>query len=80
MNMVHHSTIRPASYKGYGCHNEKPPWPPHGNTIINVRTGENAAAPFVATEIWGNIRRHLGGWKAWAIGDRAVHFIGSVRS
>ena len=32
-NMVHHSTIRPASYKGYGCNNAKPPRPPHCNTI-----------------------------------------------
>ncbi len=34
--MVHHSTIRPASYKGYGCNNAKPPRPPHCNTIIDV--------------------------------------------
>jgi hypothetical protein len=28
---------------------------------------------------WGNIQR-LGGWKAWAIGDRAVHFNESAYS
>jgi hypothetical protein len=42
------------------------------------------AALFVVTETRGNIRvrgggRH-GGWKAWPIGDRAVHFNGSARS
>jgi hypothetical protein len=37
------------------------------------------AALFVATEIMGNIPR-LGGWEAWPIGDRAVHFNGSARS
>ena len=38
------------------------------------------AALFVATEIRGNIFDDWGGWKAWAIGDRAVHFNGSDRS
>jgi len=38
-NMVHHSTIRPASYKRYGHNNTKPPRPPHCNTIIDVVGG-----------------------------------------
>jgi hypothetical protein len=40
---------------------------------------DGTAALFVVTEIKGNIRR-LQGWKAWPIGDRAVHFNGSARS
>ncbi len=35
--------------------------------------------PVVAAEIMGNIRR-LGGWKAWPIGDGAVHINGFARS
>ncbi len=26
-----------ASYEGYGCNKTKPPWPPHRNTMIDVR-------------------------------------------
>jgi hypothetical protein len=52
-----------ASYKGYGCNNAKPPWPPHRNTMIDVvvlgcgpiRTGEGAAAPFIGVHILGEI-------------------------
>ena len=53
-----------ASYKGYGCNNAKPPWPPHRNTMIDVlvlgcgpiRTGKGAAAPFIGVHILGEIR------------------------
>ena len=63
-NMVHHSTIRPASYKGYGCNNAKPPRPPHCNTIIDVvvlgcdpiPTGDGATALFNGVHILGEIR------------------------
>jgi len=147
--MVHHSTIHPASYKGYGCNNAKPPRPPHCNTIIDVLvlgcgpilTGDGATALFNGVQILGKIqpeggfdtlaksqwkhqigpyipvrkinhttinrrlplyvrrigrgterrpclwRRNLGGifdtwggWKAWPIGDRAVHINGSTCS
>jgi len=52
------------SYKGYGCNNAKPPWQPHRNTMIDIlvlgcgpiRTGEGAAAPFIAVHILGEIR------------------------
>ena len=57
------STTDHASYKGYGCNNAKPPWPPHRNTMIDVvvlgcgpiRTGEGAAAPFIGVHILGEI-------------------------
>jgi len=63
-NMVHHSTIRPASYKGYGCNNAKPLRPPHCNTIINVvvlrcgpiPTGDGATALFNGVHILGKIQ------------------------
>ena len=53
-----------ASYKGYGCNNAKPPWPPYRNTMNDVvvlgcaliRTGEGAAAPFNRVHILGEIR------------------------
>ena len=62
--MVHHSTIRPASYKGYGCNNAKPPRPPHCNTIIDVvvlgcdliPTGDGVTALFNGVHILGEIR------------------------
>jgi hypothetical protein len=58
------STTAHASYKGYGCNNAKPPWPPHRNTMIDVvvlgcgpiRTGKGAAAPFIGVHILGEIR------------------------
>jgi hypothetical protein len=53
-----------ASYKGYGCNNQKSPRPPYRNTMIDVvvlrcgpiRTGEGAAAPFIGVHILGEIR------------------------
>ncbi len=62
--MVHHSTIRPASYKGYGCNNAKPPRPPHCNTIIDVvvlgcgpiLTSNGATALFNGVHILGEIQ------------------------
>ena len=53
-----------ASYKGYGCNNAKPPWPPHRNTMISVvvlgwgpiRTGKGAAAPYIGVHFLGKIR------------------------
>ena len=53
-----------ASYKGYGCNNQKSPRPPYRNTMIDVvvlrcgpiRTGEGAAAPFIGVHILGKIR------------------------
>ncbi len=62
--MVHHSTIRPASYKGYGCNNAKPPRPPHCNTIIDVvvlgcdpiPTVDGETALFNKVHILGKIR------------------------
>jgi len=62
--MVHHSTIRPASYKGYGCNNAKPPRPPHCNTIIDVvvlgcgpiPTSDGATALFNGEHILGEIK------------------------
>jgi len=66
--MGHHSTIRPASYKGYGCNNTKPPRPPHCNTIIDVVVlgcgpipmGDGATALFNGVHILGEIRPALG--------------------
>ncbi len=63
-NMVHHSTIRPASNKGYGCNNAKSPRPPHCNTIIDVvvlgcdpiPTGDGATALSNGVHILGKIR------------------------
>jgi len=63
-NMVHHSTILPASYKGYGCNNTNPPRPPRCNTIIDVvvlgcgpiPTGDGATALFNGVHILGEIR------------------------
>ena len=57
------STTDHASYKGYGCNNAKPPWPPHRNTMINVvvlgcgpiQMGKGAAAPFIGVHILGEI-------------------------
>jgi len=62
--MVRHSTIRPASYKGYGCYNAKPPRPPHCNTIIDVvvpgggpiPTSDRATALFNGVHILGKIQ------------------------
>ena len=62
--MVHHSTIRPASYKGYGRTNAKPPRPPHCNTIINVVVlgcgpipmGDGATALFNGVHILGEFQ------------------------
>jgi len=62
--MVHHCTIRPASYKGYGCNNAKPPRPPHCNTIIDIvvlgcgpiPTGDGATALFNGVHILGEIQ------------------------
>ncbi len=53
-----------ASYKGYVCNNAKLSRLPHRNTMIDVvvlgcgpiRTGEGAAAPFIAVHILGEIR------------------------
>ncbi len=42
--------------------------------------GRKGAALFVAMEIMGNIFDAWGGWKAWPIGDGAVHINGSARS
>jgi hypothetical protein len=66
--MVHHSTIRPASYKGYGCNNAKPLRPPHCNTIIDVvvlgcdpiPTGDGATALFNGVHILGKFGRRGG--------------------
>jgi len=63
-NMVHHSTIRPASYKSYGCNSAKPPRPPHCNTIIDVvvlgcgpiPTGDGATALFNGVHILGELQ------------------------
>jgi len=62
--MVHHSTIHPASYKGYGCNNAKPPRPPHCNIIIDVVVlgcgpipmGDGATALFNGVHILGEIK------------------------
>ena len=62
--MVHHSTIRPASYKGYGCNNAKTPRPPHCNTIINIvvlgcgpiPTSDGATALFNGVHILGEFQ------------------------
>ncbi len=70
--MVHHSTIRPASYKGYGCNNAKPLRPPHCNTIIDVvvlgcdpiPTGDGATALFNGVHILGKFGRR-GGLIPW---------------
>jgi len=59
-----------ASYKGYGCNNAKPPWPPHRNTIIHVvvlgcgpiQMGERAAAPFIGVHILAKF-----GWRGGLI-------------
>jgi hypothetical protein len=63
-NMAHHSTIHPASYKGYGCNNAKPARPPHCNTIIDIVVlgcgpipmDNGAMALFIGVHIIGEIR------------------------
>jgi len=67
--MVHHSTIRLASYKGYGHNNAKPPRRPHYNTIIDVvvlgcgpiPTGNGATALFNGVHILAEIQLAGGG-------------------
>jgi hypothetical protein len=53
-----------ASYKGYGCNNQKSPRQPYQNNMIDVVvlgcgpiwTGKGAAAPFIGVHILGEIR------------------------
>jgi hypothetical protein len=53
---------------------------PAGTSLCSVnRPWDGTAALFVVTKL-GGIFDAWGGWKAWAIGDRTVHFNGSDRS